>query len=53
MKDGKAYLFLLNHNAEDTQVDIGANAKKELLSGETLAGTVTVSGRGVLILEDK
>lgn len=53
VKDGKAYLFLLNHNAEDTQVDIGANAKKELLSGETLAGTVTVSGRGVLILEDK
>lgn len=53
VKDGKAYLFLLNHNAEDTQVDIGANTKKELLSGETLAGTVTVSGRGVLILEDK
>ncbi|MEC0138115.1 beta-galactosidase [Paenibacillus macerans] len=53
VKDGKAYLFLLNHNAEDAQVDIGANAKKELLSGETLTGTVTVPGRGVLILEDK
>ncbi|MDU5948620.1 MAG: beta-galactosidase, partial [Paenibacillus macerans] len=47
VKDGKAYLFLLNHNAEDAQVDIGANAKKELLSGETLTGTVTVPGRGV------
>ncbi|RRJ66870.1 beta-galactosidase [Paenibacillus oralis] len=51
VKDGKAYLFLLNHNAEDVQVDIGADVKKELLSGDTLTGTVTVPGRGVLILE--
>ncbi|MED4957693.1 beta-galactosidase [Paenibacillus macerans] len=53
VKDGIDYLFLLNHSAEDAQVDIGANAKKELLSGETLTGTVTVPGRGVLILEGK
>lgn len=53
VKGGNEYLFLLNHNAEDAQVDIGANAKNELLSGETLSGTVTVPGRGVLILEGK
>ncbi|MEC0333960.1 beta-galactosidase [Paenibacillus macerans] len=53
VKDGIDYLFLLNHNAEDAQVDIGSNAKKELLSGETLTGNVTVPGRGVLILEGK
>ncbi|MCM3702204.1 beta-galactosidase [Paenibacillus macerans] len=53
VKGGNEYLFLLNHNAEDVQVDIGADAKKELLSGDTLTGTVTVPGRGVLILEGK
>lgn len=51
VKDGKEYLFLLNHNAEAAQVEIGASPVKELLSGGTLSGTVTVDGRGVLILE--
>ncbi|MFD0713281.1 beta-galactosidase [Paenibacillus sp. GCM10027626] len=51
VKNDKEYLFLLNHNADAAAVEIGAEARQELLSGEMLSGAVTVPGRGVFILE--
>lgn len=51
VKDGEAFLFLLNHNAEDVQADIGTRERIDLLTGKTVSGQVTVSGRGVMILK--
>ncbi|MFD1177692.1 beta-galactosidase [Paenibacillus puldeungensis] len=51
VKDEKSFLFLLNHNAEASEVQIGSEEKKDLLADTTVSGTVTVPGRGVVILE--
>lgn len=51
VKGGAEYLFLLNHNSEASQVRIGEGDRNELLSGTVVSGTVTVPGKGVLILE--
>ncbi|GAA0137823.1 beta-galactosidase [Paenibacillus sp. YSY-4.3] len=51
VKNGNAYLFLLNHNAAPAEVQIGDNEQKDLLTNETVKGSVTVPGRGVMILE--
>ncbi|MNW53597.1 Beta-galactosidase BgaA [compost metagenome] len=50
VKNGLSYLFLLNHNAESAAVEIGSE-KLDILTGEKVAGAITVSGRGVAILE--
>lgn len=49
-KDGNSYYFVMNHNAESLQVDIG-NETKNLLTGETISGHVLLPGHGVMILE--
>ncbi|MNJ77607.1 Beta-galactosidase BgaP [compost metagenome] len=51
VKNGNAYLFLLNHNATAAEVEIGADEQKDLLTNATVKGTVTVPARGVMILE--
>lgn len=51
VKEGKSLLFLLNHNAEASEVQIGSEEKKDLLADTIVSGTVTVPGRGVVILE--
>lgn len=52
VKGGRSFLFLLNHNAEDTSVNIGEAALCDLLTGNTVKGTAIVPGRGVMILEE-
>ncbi|WP_136604028.1 beta-galactosidase [Paenibacillus dokdonensis] len=51
VKEGRSFLFLLNHNAEHTNVNIGEGKLRDLLSGEILQGTANLPGRGVMILE--
>ncbi|AWV31918.1 beta-galactosidase [Paenibacillus odorifer] len=53
VKDGVAYLFLLNHTAGDLSADIGPAERTDLLTGNVISGSAIVPGRGVLILSDK
>lgn len=53
VKNGLEYLFLLNHTAEASAVEIGASERKDLLANAVVTGSVTVPGRGVVILESK
>ncbi len=53
VKDGKAFLFLLNHNEGAAEVEIGSEGMKDLLAQTEVSGTVQVPGRGVVILEGK
>ncbi|GIO85421.1 beta-galactosidase [Paenibacillus faecis] len=53
VKNGLEYLFLLNHNAEACAVEIGASERKDLLANAVVTGSVTVPGRGGVILESK
>lgn len=50
-KNGKSYLFLLNHNADSVRVEIGPEGKVDLLTGMKQSGSITLAGRGVMILE--
>ncbi|WP_058303156.1 beta-galactosidase [Gorillibacterium timonense] len=52
-KDGKSFTFLLNHNAEEAQVELPATyaGATDLLTGRSMAGTTFIPGRGVFILE--
>jgi beta-galactosidase len=51
VKDGRTSTFLMNHNAEETKVQIGSAERKDLLSGQTVKGEVTLPGRGVMIIQ--
>ena len=52
VKGDKSFLFLLNHNAEDSKVELEPNAGGvDLLTGKEASGTVVVPARGVLIIE--
>ncbi|MBW7461565.1 beta-galactosidase trimerization domain-containing protein, partial [Paenibacillus sepulcri] len=51
VKDGRAFLFILNHNHAAGAVDLGPLEQTELLSGTTMNGTVTLQPKDVLILE--
>ncbi|WP_018752624.1 beta-galactosidase [Paenibacillus sanguinis] len=50
VKKDQAFLFLLNHNEEAAEVEVGSG-KKDVLAGREVSGKVTVPGRGVVILE--
>lgn len=50
VKDGNSFLFVLNHNADETMVDIGFR-QRDLLTGRDVSGKVAIPGRGVMILE--
>jgi beta-galactosidase len=49
-KDGRSFLFLLNHAQSTVNVNIGAGKYKDLLSGKTLSGNCTLAPTEVLIL---
>ncbi|MDQ0257343.1 beta-galactosidase [Evansella vedderi] len=48
-KDGRVYLFVMNHNSMEVQVNVGEAT--DLLTGERVAGTISINGHGVMILE--
>jgi beta-galactosidase len=49
--DGAEHLYLLNHNRGTVDVSLPEGAYTDLLTEETISGTVTLSPRGVRILE--
>ncbi|MDQ0230679.1 beta-galactosidase [Metabacillus malikii] len=49
VKDGTSYLFILNHNEDEVEID---NCKgTDLLSGNQLAGSTALAGYGVMIIK--
>ncbi|MFB5673529.1 beta-galactosidase [Paenibacillus terreus] len=50
-KNGKQYLFVMNHNAEAQTYHFGNRSARDLLSGTEITGSVTINGRDVQILE--
>lgn len=50
-KDGKQYLFVMNHNASTQSYDLGATKVRELLTDRELTGHVEIEGRGVQLLQ--
>ncbi|MGG4188854.1 beta-galactosidase trimerization domain-containing protein, partial [Paenibacillus peoriae] len=50
-KDGKSYLFILNHNAQVQHVHLGDQKGNELISGEFLEGNISIEGYGFQVLE--
>ncbi|MNO01184.1 Beta-galactosidase BgaA [compost metagenome] len=53
MKGSSSYLFVLNHNADEAEIEVGEHALHELLTGTQVQGKAVVPGRGVMILEQK
>ncbi|TYP71388.1 beta-galactosidase [Paenibacillus methanolicus] len=51
VKDGRSYLFVLNHNAEAASIDL-KHGGTDLLTGASLSGVSEIAGRGVLIVEE-
>ena len=51
--DGTAYTFVENFSNEPREVALGAEARKDMLSGSTLSGKVQLPPYGVLALEGK
>lgn len=49
--NGSSYTFLLNHNAESATVELSEPYVKELLSGQSVAGSIELQAKGVAILE--
>jgi beta-galactosidase len=47
--DGRSYLFILNHNADPTQVPL-AVPMYDLLSGETRTAMLELPAKGVAVL---
>jgi len=52
VKDGRGFLFLLNHNAEAKEVELHEGRYTDLLTGEAAEGRTVVPGRGVRLLEE-
>ena len=50
VKDGQTLTFVLNHNATAATLDLGSQAYRDLLSGETVSGTVALDAYGVRLL---
>ncbi|MGF1470921.1 MAG: beta-galactosidase [Rubrobacteraceae bacterium] len=48
---GRSFLFLLNHNHEEVQLPLDV-ASKDLLTGDSHAGRLTLEPRGVAVLEE-
>lgn len=52
VKDGKSYMFVMNHNAEAVTVDLTGKSGKELLSGRVYeGGQVELEGRDLWIVQ--
>ncbi|MEO2259863.1 beta-galactosidase [Paenibacillus amylolyticus] len=52
-KDGKPYLFVMNHNATAQSYDLGTAKAHDLLTNRELSGSVEIEARGVQLLEMK
>lgn len=52
-KDGKPYLFVMNHNATTQSYDLGTAKAHDLLTHRELSGNVEIEARGVQLLEMK
>ncbi|WP_340032449.1 beta-galactosidase [Paenibacillus sp. FSL K6-1122] len=52
-KDGKPYLFVMNHNAATQSYDLGTAKAHDLLTNRELSGSVEIEARGVQLLEMK
>ncbi|MEK3707634.1 beta-galactosidase [Paenibacillus sp. FSL R7-0198] len=52
-KDGKPYLFVMNHNATTQSYDLGTAKAHDLLTNRELSGSVEIEARGVQLLEMK
>ncbi|MCW3792263.1 beta-galactosidase [Paenibacillus sp. LS1] len=52
-KDGKPYLFVMNHNASTQSYDLGTANVLDLLTNRELSGSVEIEARGVQLLEMK
>ncbi|KRE33313.1 beta-galactosidase [Paenibacillus sp. Soil724D2] len=48
--EGKTYLFILNHNDQPVNVDLGTLNGMDLIVGQPVTNTVTLSAKGVRIL---
>ncbi|CAM3791826.1 beta-galactosidase [Cohnella lubricantis] len=53
VKDGKSFLFLLNHNAEEAVVELSEAGGVDLLTDEAVSGSVKLAAKGVSIIERK
>ncbi|RXS90457.1 beta-galactosidase [Geobacillus sp. PK12] len=51
VKNGYAYLFLLNHNAHEVVVPIGKMEARDIITGRTVAEQINLPRYGVAILE--
>jgi beta-galactosidase len=49
-KDGRSYLFVMNHNASTVELEIGGGI--DLLTGKELDGTNSLEAYGVMIVEN-
>jgi beta-galactosidase len=50
-KDGQSFLFIMNHQAEEVNMDIGETPGRDMLSGETVSGSLTLPARAVKIVQ--
>lgn len=51
--DGRAVLYLLNHNVADVEVPLPDKRFTDLLTGETVTGTASLGARGVRLLSEE
>ncbi|WP_226038135.1 beta-galactosidase [Aquibacillus saliphilus] len=50
VKNGKPYLFVMNHNDIKSEFDLEEKVREDLLTGETKSGKVLIGAKGVMIL---
>ncbi|MBO7748675.1 beta-galactosidase [Paenibacillus sp. MWE-103] len=50
-RDGKSYLFVLNHNEHEATVRLDGLSGTDLITGRAVSGDVRLAGRDVLIVE--
>ncbi|GFN30497.1 beta-galactosidase [Paenibacillus xylaniclasticus] len=53
IKNGQAYVFVLNHNAEEQTIELGSVKGMELLTDSHIEGQAVIAARGVLIIEEQ
>lgn len=51
VKGEHRYLFVLNHNADATEVDLGNLAGRDLLTDQEVSGKHTLAAKGVMIVK--
>ncbi len=49
-KNGESFTFILNHNDEAAEVELGDLGGRDLLSGQEMSGKTTIPARGVQII---